>query len=384
VSDRPAKVTFVISSLALGGAERQLAALIAQRPDSAQRLDLEVVTFLQTSSPATASAFAESGVRHTLIDRAALPFVPFFTRLVRHFRRTRPDVVHTVLDSSTGAWGRLAAWLTGVPVIVHSDRSLMTEGTRAHRLLRPFLDRITRHFFPNAEAIAERLVSTGVPRDRITVVANGVDLDRFRPSDEARRVARSAWGLGDSATVAGFLGRFVPVKRIDVLLDAVTSLPVTSRPDHIVFVGDGPLMPDIRRRTEADPWLHTACTFLGARDDVAEVLAGIDYLVLPSAMEGLPNAVLEAMAMAKPIVATRVSDVPLIVADVGFLAPPEDVAGFAAALAQMAELSATERRALGTRARARVEESYALRTISNRFWQAHLDLLPKNGRRASR
>ncbi|MFO7589632.1 MAG: glycosyltransferase [Acidimicrobiia bacterium] len=377
-------MTFVISSFSLGGAERQLAALIARRPAAACHLDLEAITFLPTSSPEIASSYAASGVAHTLIDRSALAFVPFFTRLVRHLRQTRPVVVHTVLDSSTGAWGRLAAWLAGVPVIVHSDRSLMTEGTRAHRLLRPFLDGITRHFFPNAEAIAERLVSTGVPRDRITVVMGGVDLDRFQPSPEARRRARAAWGITDSATVAGFLGRFVPVKRIDVLLDALRSLPEASRPDHVVFVGDGPLMPDVRARIEADPWLRRACMLLGARENVPAALAGIDYLVLPSAMEGLPNAVLEAMAMAKPIVATRVSDVPRIVDGVGFLAPPEDVTGFAKALAQMAALSAAERSALGARARARIEEAYDLCTISNRFWQAHLALLPPDARLGTR
>lgn len=380
MTDRPPKITFVLGSFTLGGAERQLAALIAHRPAAARHLDLEAVTFLPTTSPETAAVFAASGVRHVLIDRSALSFPRFFFRLVRHFRRARPTIVHAVLDSSTGAWGRLAAWLTRVPIIVQSDRSLMTEGTRAHRLLRPFLDRVTRHFFPNADAIADRLASTGVPRDRITVVQNGVDLERFAPTLALRHAARVAWGVDDAATVAGFLGRFVPVKRIDVFLDALSVLPEASRPDQVVLVGDGPLMPEIRARIEADPWLRTACTLLGARQDVPDVLAGFDFLVLSSAIEGLPNAVLEAMAMAKPIVATEVSDVPRIVGDAGFMAAPEDVDSMAAALARMTSLSPDQRSVLGARARARIESYYDVHVIAERFWGKHLELLDTHRR----
>lgn len=380
MSARPPKVTFVLSSYQLGGAERQLAALVANRPASARQLDLEAVTFLPTSSDEVAASFASSGVRHVLIDRSSMRFVTFFAKLVRHFTRVRPDVVHTVLDSSTGAWGRLAAWIARVPVIVHADRSLMTEGTRAHRLLRPILDRVTTHFFPNAEAIADRLVGTGVPRDRITVVSGGVDLERFRPTKEGRHAARRSWGVEDDAVVAGYLGRFVPVKRVDVLLDALASLPDHARPGRVVLVGDGPLMPEIRTRIDGDPWLRRACVLLGARRDVADVLDGMDFLVLSSAIEGLPNAVLEAMAMAKPIVATSVSDVPRIVDGAGFLAPAEDVAGLAAAIAQMTALSERERDALGARARARIEEHYDLRKIASAFWEAHLELLARRPR----
>jgi glycosyltransferase involved in cell wall biosynthesis len=374
VSYTPPKVVFVLSSYVVGGAERQLAALIANRPARTSGLRLETITFLPTGSPELAETFEALGVTNTLVNREALRFPAFLTRLVRVLRASRPDIVHTILDSSTGAWGRLAALLAGVRSIMHSDRSLMTQGTRAHFLLRPYLDRATARFLPNAEAIAERLVRSGVPRDKITVVPSGVDLTRFDPEHTASQ--RSAWGVPEHAVVAGFLGRFAAVKRLDVLLDAITSLSPDERPDHVVLAGNGPMTPQVEARVDSDPWLAEHCRLLGTVHDVTGFLASIDYLVLPSEIEGLPNVVLEAMAMRRPVVATRVSDVPTLLGDTGFLADPGEVASLREALRQMQSLTPAAREALGRRARARVEQRYDLRVVAERFWQAHLDLLP--------
>lgn len=371
----PPKVVFVLSSYVVGGAERQLAALIANRPADTHGLRIETITFLPAGSPELSEAFGALGVTNALVNRQALRFPAFLARLVRTIRATRPDIVHTILDSSTGAWGRLAALIAGVRTIMHSDRSLMTEGTRAHYLVRPLLDRMTARFLPNAEAIADRLERSGIPRDKIIVVPSGVDLTRFDP--ERAQGRRAAWDVPENAVVAGFLGRFAAVKRLDVLLDAVTRLPVDERPDVLALAGDGPMMPDVRARVEADPWLSSHCRLLGTVGDVPGFLASVDYLVLPSEVEGLPNVVLEAMAMRTPVVATRVSDVPAMLGDTGILADPGDTASLCAALRRMQALAPPERAALGARARQRVEQLYDVRVVAERFWQAHLALLPE-------
>ncbi len=364
---RAPKVLFVLASYSVGGTELQLLSLLANRPGWARNYDLETITFLPPRSAEVAQRFEALGVRNTLLNREEMSFPTFLRRLVAHVRAARPDIVHTLLDSSTGAWGRLAAIVAGAPAIVQSDRSIMEEGTRTHLRLRPFLDRRTARFLPNAHAIAERLARKGVPRERITVVPSGVDLSRFEPSPCSDREG--------SDLVLGFVGRFHAVKRIDVLLEALLRLEPERRPGRVRLAGDGPEMEAVRARVAAEPWLAQHVELLGNCDDVPSFLGGVDYLVLSSEVEGAPNAVIEAMAMARPVVATRVSDVPAIVGESGFLAEPADVASLAAALGKMQGLSADERCAMGERARHRVELEYDMRVVAERFWQAHRDLL---------
>lgn len=368
------RVVFVLSAYSLGGTERQLAALIERRPASAGNLDIHTITFLPPESPELVRRFEAAGVANHLVMRPGRSFVAFFLELVRTVARLRPAAVTTLLDASTGAWGRLAAWLTRVPVILHSDQSLMVGDGAIHRRLRPFLDRITARFLPNAHAIAARLAGAGVPREKIAVIPTAVDLGQFRL--DLGRPMRHDWDVGDEATVAGFLGRFHPVKRLDVLLDAVTSLPETDRPDRLVLAGDGPVMPEVRRRVTADPWLSEHCLLLGEIHAIPEFMASIDYLILSSEIEGLPNVVLEAMAMARPLVATRVSDVPHLAEGTGILAAPADVRSLADAIAAMQALPRAERQRMGRLARERIEREYDLERVAKRFWDAHQELLP--------
>lgn len=366
-----------MASYAVGGTELQLAALLANRPAWAAGYTLETITFLPPRSSAVTQLFEAEGVSNTLINREALSFPRFFWRLLTQVRRSRPDVLHAMLDSSTGAWGRLAGVLVGVPAIVQSDRSVMEEGTGTHRRLRPFLDRRTQRFLPNANAIAERLMRGGVPRERITVVPSGVDLARFDPASvqPTGRYRNAAGGV-----VAGFVGRFHAVKRLDVLLDAVASLPEAQRPARLVLAGDGPEMAAVQARVAAEPWLRQHVKLLGACDDVPGFLAEIDYLILSSEVEGAPNAVIEAMAMGKPVVATRVSDVPGIVKGAGFLAEPGDATSLAGAIAQMQALTPAARAELGRHGRLNVEANYDMKVVAERFWEAHRQLLTRRAR----
>lgn len=362
-----------MASYAVGGTELQLAALLEHRPAWAAHYRLETITFLPPRSSDVQARFEAAGVENTLINREELPFPLFFARLLKRVRRSRPDVIHAMLDSSTGAWGRLAGVLTGVPAIVQSDRSILEEGTGNHRRLRPFLDRRTARFLPNAHAIAKRLEGTGVPAERITIIPSGVDLERFDPG---RVRSRGTYRDEAEGIVAGFVGRFHAVKRLDLLLEAVLRLPESDRPARLVLAGDGPEAGNVRERVAADPWLTEHVRLVGACDDVPAFLAEVDYLILSSEVEGAPNAVIEAMAMGKPVVATRVSDVPAIVCGAGFLADPSDVGSLAAAIGEMQRAGPTRRREMGARGRERVEREYDMRVVAERFWEAHRALLP--------
>lgn len=366
-------ILFVLSDYGVGGAEKQLANLIANRPASARNVAVQTITFLAPTSPHVASSFESAGAINTLIDRSSMSFPVFLWRLIATIRRVRPVLVCTILNSSVGAWGRLAALVAGVPLIAHSDRQLEDEGTRAHLMLRPHLDRRTDLFLPNAHAIAQKLKARGVAADRIEVVPNGVNTRIFEKGLTSGM--RSELGIGDGEVVLGFLGRFASVKRLDVLVTALNRLPEGLRPDRVLLAGDGPCMGSVRQDILHTPWLADRTHLLGSIDSTPEFLAAIDYLVLSSDSEGLPNVVLESMSMSKPVVSTRVSDVPLLIGDTGFLAEPGDPDSLASAIAEMQSTGHTGRKVLGERARQRIEEGYSMEVAAQKFWSALLTLV---------
>lgn len=373
-------VMFVLSGLTMGGAESQLTSLVEAEAPAAARWRVTVLTLTRARHPELAQRLERRGVRLVLVDRQSASFPRFFARLVRAMRAARPDVVHTLLSGSSGTWGRFAARLAGVPCVAHSDRSLEPVRTRLQAALEPWANRVTDAFFTNADAIAQRLAASGVPARRIAVVPNGVDLGRFAAADGA--ALRREWGVGATGLVVGYLGMLRPEKRPQLLLDALERMPEAERPARVVYAGDGALRAELEERVRRSPWAAEHVRFLGVRSDVPAFLAAIDVLVLTSDTEGLPNAVIEAMAAGRPVIATRVSDVPRLVTDNGYLVEPRDAAGLADALTRMLRLAPAERACLGAAGRARVERAFDLPVAAERFWQAHDQALA--GRRAGR
>ena len=378
------KILIVLNNLSIGGAENQLIQLICARPAFMQGTEVELLTVGRSPLDETnfRGQLKAQNVKVTTVNRKDYPFPRFLAELTRTIRRIKPDIVHTLLPGSAGTWGRLAAILAGVPIIFHSDLTLYPQGLqRVNHALRPFLDLRTKRFFPNADTIAAAIIKKGVPPKKIEVIPCGVNLERFTPGAIPSR--RAEWDIPEDAVVAGFLARFAPVKRLDLLLDAVLALPENERPDYLVLGGDGPTMPMVRARVAADAWLQQRCRVLGTVTDPPGFLASIDYLVLPSDSEGLPNVLLETMASAKTMIASRVADVPALVEGVGLLMEPGNQASLEAAFRQMHELGTPGRAQLGEKARRRVLEHYDINRVATRFWQAHLELLDAGGPRAN-
>jgi glycosyltransferase involved in cell wall biosynthesis len=214
---------------------------------------------------------------------------------------------------------------------------------------------------------AELLRPRGRAGARTDVIPSGVDTDVFRPT-AARGEAKTRLGLPGAGPVIGTVGRLEPRKGTATLVEAVAVLRNGGHHDAmLVVVGDGPLRRELGAAAER-LGIQEHVRFLGDRGDVDAVLAALDVFVLPSRTEGMSNALLEAMAMAHPVVATAVGGTPEVVADgqSGLLVPADDPGTMAAAIARLLDAPGLAAR-LGAAARQTVEERYGVRRMVRRL-----------------
>lgn len=260
--------------------------------------------------------------------------------LVRLIRRERFTVVHTH-SAKAGFVGRVAARVTRVPVVVHTFHVLAVRPGlgRLHRLAYLFLDRSVRRFAHRYVAVAPRVAREAVeqrivPPGDIVVVPSAVDLDEVPVTADPQ--VRAGLGVPDDVPLVGTVGRIVEQK---CPLDFVRmcALIHARRPDvRFVMVGDTTLESaglEAETRQEAER-LGVPVIFTGFRADAPRVAAAFDVYVVPSLYEGLGRAVTEAMASARPVVATAVNGVPDLVEPgvTGLLAEPRDPEGLASAV----------------------------------------------------
>ncbi len=209
--------------------------------------------------------------------------------------------------------------------------------------------------------VKESILATmvGVSADKIAVIPNGVDTRRYRQS-ASREATRARLGLSAAERVVAVVATFKEQKGHRYLIEAARALAHDFPDTRYLLIGDGELRPDIERQIAAD--LGASFRLLGMRPDVPELLAAADLFVLPSLWEGLPMALIEAMAAGLPVVATDVSGTRGVMLDgeTGLLVPPGDAAALGWAIATL--LAAPERAAhMGAAGRLRVERYFSAR-----------------------
>jgi len=344
------RVLHVITSLGIGGAERLV--LSAARGLPRARFDQAIC------------CLAERGVRAADAEAAGVPVFSIdsfpglrhpiaFARLVRIVRAFRPTIVHTHLQSAN-LYGRLAARLAGSPIVVSTEHNVYADKPRRYiaseRLLARKTDAIVAVSAEVRQFLSRQL---RIDPSSIRVVHNGVALDA--PSDARVSDLRARLSVGSAGVRLATVASLTRKKGHDVLLRAVARLREGGVDFALALAGDGVE----RRRIEASiARLHLGdrVHLLGAVANVADVLAAVDLFVLPSLVEGLPLALLEAMATGKAVIATAVGGVPEVVQSGvnGLLVPPGDDAALADAIATLAR-SAAERDRLGAAARTTIE-----------------------------
>ena len=248
--------------------------------------------------------------------------------LWRAFRESGADLVH--LHTGRATWlGGLAARLAGLPALTtrRMDRHVRP-GLRTQLIYRVF----TQRAVAISPAVARRLSDAGVPEERMRTISSSVDPRAVEPR-VGRDARRRAGRVPEDALLLLVLANLVPRKGVDVLLEALVGLEPAPR---LWIAGDGPERGALEAQAQ-QLGLAERVHFLGRCDDTGDLLAACDVFVMPSRLEGLGVAALEAMAAGRPVVASRVGGLAGLVVHerTGLLVPPDDVASLADALRRL-------------------------------------------------
>lgn len=284
--------------------------------------------------------------------------------LAEELRELRADILHVALYSRVSPYFRLAAQLAGVPLIVAHDWSLPGRLPPLRRSADLLLRRRTR-FIAASRAQERDLLHAGVRPEAIAVVHAGIEVERF--SAGARQATRAALGLEEGRPVALVPARLVAAKGHDDLISALPSVLARQPRLMVLCAGAGPLLGALAERLRREG-LQGNVRLLGHSEAMPDLLAAADFVVLPSRVEGLPSALLEAFAARRAVVATDAGGVREALTDgaEGRLVPVGDGTALAGAVADLAANPAL-REAMAGRGRARVERDFRLDSATRRL-----------------
>lgn len=316
------KIFYVIDSFDLGGAQTQLLELVRFLDKQEYRIAVCPLWPIMALEP----AFKDAGVEIIRVHKNFSYDISEIWRLAQSIRHFQPDIVHTWLFTGN-LWGRLAAKLARSPVIIAGEMTIVPAeqlpfyNFPINKLLAHWTDMITA----NSQAGIERLHQDGFKARKLHLIYHGVDIQRFSPekTNQYRGEIRKKLGIEMDVVTICVMARMTQQKGQAVFLQAVKRVVDAGLDVRCLLIGDGPDRDSLEALT-LSLGLSEKVLFLGYRQDTPELLSASDIFALSSYWEGLPNAVLEAMSMGLPIVATNVSGTAEVVQDgiTGFLVPP--------------------------------------------------------------
>lgn len=375
----PIPILYAISRMNIGGAQRHLLEVLAHLD---RRIFTPVLYCLQARP--TDSFLAEAralGVE--VLDGCVrgsirgLCVISPILGLSAELKRRGVRLVHSYLFHAN-LLGTLAARLAQVPVALASKRSLDTYPRRMDRWACRVGNRLSDRVTVPAEAVKQHVhQEEGCPLEKIVIIPNGIDLNRVDGW------ADSGWAHTrthvPSGPLVGTVGRLSQKKGQRDLLEAAAVVLNHVPQTRFLFVGDGPLRAELESRAR-ELGVEGRVRFFGPAEDAPRILFQMDLFVLSSHMEGMPNALIEAMAAGLPVVATDVGGTADVVVNghTGFLVPPRNPTRLAEAIVTL--LKDRERaRAMGAAGRARVESHFTTQTMVTRLEALYQELLTGKG-----
>ena len=328
---RRIRVVEVLATGTNGGAQEHLYSLVT-RIDRA-RYDVSVVAL---SGGSAVRKLQRAGVSVLVIDDPDDAIA--VGAMAAHLAEVRPDVVHahmyraeTVATRAVIALGEAGQRRPYLVATIHSSRIRSLDDQQHLRELTPYMDRL----IAVSESIEHKLVDEQRTEVPVSLIYNGVDLDRY-DNQEACCTLPEEYGMEPGSCIVGVVARLEPEKGHPTLLEAWPAV-LRSAPDtYLLIVGEGSRRDALEAQARALRIAHRV-VFTGRRDDVPAVTAALDVAVLPSYREAQGMVILEAMALSRPVVASNVGGIPEMIEDgvTGLLVPPHDAEALAAAIVRL-------------------------------------------------
>jgi glycosyltransferase involved in cell wall biosynthesis len=323
------KVCYMAHAFAVGGAEEMVLNLVRHLPTRFE----PVVCCINEAGP------IGEEIRKTGTPVAVLGLTPGLRHpshiggIRRYLRETKPAIVHTFLLTAS-LYGRLAALLEHVPIVIGTEVNIYERKRRHHILAERMLMGRTSRVVVSANSVRDFYVSQ-IHADpaKIDVVYNAVDWKSIQPA-RSRVEVRASLGIEANARLAGVIARLTEQKGHRYLFRAMATPALGDM--HLIVVGDGDLRDALKQDAQALS-IASRVHFLGARRDLGDLLSAIDVFVMPSLWEGLPLSMILAMGAGLPVVVTSVAGIPEVVENgkTGWLVPAGNVVGLSQALAEV-------------------------------------------------
>lgn len=354
------RLVLIVRSLQTGGTERQVVELARALHERGHHVT--VLTFYAGGPLEDALKAAGIGAV-CLHKRARWDAIGFLWRMIRKLRQLEPQIVYSFLavpnlmSVTSQPFVPGCKWVWGVRAAM-LDLSPYDRLTRWTYALEARLASRADLIICNSHAGMEHAAARGFPRDKLTVVYNGIDTQRFRPDAQAREQLRDEWSVPDQAVLVGIVARLDPVKDHSTFLQVAARMQKEFPAARFVAVGSGPAAYVDELRQQADRLgLGERLIWAGDRQDMPAVYNALDVLVLTSTAEGFPNVLAEAMACGVPCVCTNAGDSSEIVEERKWCVPTGDVAAIGAALlARIAQLPGLDRQIL----RQRMQQKFSI------------------------
>lgn len=379
------RIMYFIGSLQLGGAERQLAEL-AVRLDK-NLFDIEICCIAQGGP--LIDYVQSHGIKVSIFQACLLKgkYNPFsyihivreMWRIFRHIRKQRPDIVHAFLYTAY-VIGVLCARLAHIPVIIASRRSLgfFKESNFIKQPLENFVNLFTHHVLVNSRAVQEDVLRRErIDPDKIKLIYNGVDLERFQTKVEKNQILCEL-GIPHDRVIVGVVANLIHYKGHRELVEAARIIKQRVPSIAFIFVGrDGGIKKDLQNII-LEYHLVDTIFFTNDRNDIPRLMQGFDIAALASHEEGFSNVILEAMATGLPMVATNVGGNPEAVVDgeTGFIVPTRNPEALAQALLKLIE-NPILRKHMGEKGRQRVALHFSIQRLISDMQEFYLSLMEK-------
>lgn len=376
-------IAHVVYRFDVGGLENGVVNLINRMPHDRWR---HAVVALTDVSDDFCRRVERSDVGYQALHKPAGHLISLYPRLGRLFRAIKPAIVHTRNMAALEA--TVPAWFAGVPVRVHGEHGWDTSDLDGSSGRLRWVRRAFRPFVTNYVAVSRHLADYLENHVRVTAaevaqIYNGVDTARFKPTPVGRSAVADCPFSGPDLFLVGTVGRMQTVKNQVNLATAFVRAIGRDRTARaglrLVMVGDGPLRAEAERILEQGG-VRDLAWLPGERADIPDVLRGLDLFVLPSFAEGISNTILEAMATALPVVATRVGGNGELIEEglTGELVPSTDPDAMAGAiLGYFRDLRLARRH--GKAGRNRVERQFSLVRMVAEYDRLYRRLLEGHG-----